>query len=74
MQVYFRHISNPIFVLASLAIQTLFLYLKNKAKKFFIQARIDAKLKIKVSLIALKVLKCQLFHFESRQSDFSSPR
>ena len=70
----FRHFSNPIFVPASLANQTLFLYLKNKAIKFFVQARIDAKLKMKVSLIALEVLKCQLLHFESRKSDFPSPR
>ena len=47
---------------------------QNKAKKFFIQDRIDAKLKMKVSLIALEVLNCQLFHFESRQSEFPSPR
>ena len=70
----FRHFSNPIFVPASSANQTLLLYLKNKAKKFFIQARIDAKLKMKVSLITLKVLKCHLFHFESRQFEFLSPR
>ena len=69
----FSSFFKPIFVLASSANQTLFLYLKNKAIKFFVQARIDAKLKMKVSLIALEVLKCQLFHFESRKSDFPSP-
>ena len=29
---------------------------------------------MKVSLIAREVLKCQLLHFESRKSDFPSPR
>ena len=70
----FRHFSNPIFVPASSANQTLFLYLKNTAIKFSVQARIDAKLKMKVSLIAFKVLKCQLLQFESPKSDFPRPR